>query len=80
MNFLRLRGFYQLGQKTFSSTKMRKAPGGGKGDKTVNQEFVDFLFELSNYEKNVNRNTFKSNAYRKVGRKIDERFKILISI
>ena len=23
------------------------------------------LFELSNFEKNVNRNTFKSNAYRK---------------
>ena len=45
---------------------MRKAPGGGdgKGKKTENQDFVDFLFELSNYEKNVNRNTFKSNAYR----------------
>ena len=46
---------------------MRKAPGvGGKGEKSLNQDFVDFLFELSNYEKNVNRNTFKSNAYKKV--------------
>ena len=53
-----------------SSSIMRKAPGGGsgKGEKTKNQDFVDFLFELSNYEKNVNRNTFKSNAYRKVSK------------
>ena len=46
---------------------MRKAPGGegGKGKKSINQDFVDFLFELSTYEKNVSNNTFKSNAYRK---------------
>ena len=58
--------FHQL--RTFALFTMRKAPGGGhgKGEKSKNQDFVDFLFELSNYEKNVSRNTFKSNAYRKV--------------
>jgi len=40
----------------------RKLPGQSS---SPNQDFVDMLFELSNYEKNVNRNTFKSNAYRK---------------
>ena len=40
----------------------RKNPGNAS---CPNQDFVDMLFELSNYEKNVNRNTFKSNAYRK---------------
>ena len=45
---------------------MRKAPGTGREDKVNNKEFVDFLMELSNYEKNVNRNTFKGNAYKKV--------------
>lgn len=39
----------------------RKLPG----QSCPNQDFVDMLFELSNYEKNINRNTFKSNAYRK---------------
>lgn len=47
----------------------RKLPGasgsGNGGGGCPNQDFVDFLFELSNYERNVNRNTFKSNAYRK---------------
>lgn len=40
----------------------RKAPSDESG---LNQEFVDFLFELATYEKNVNRNVFKYNAYRK---------------
>ena len=39
----------------------RKAPN----EDNPNQDFVDFLFELANYEKNVNRNVFKHNAYRK---------------
>ena len=38
----------------------RKAPS----DENPNADFVDFLFELANYEKNVNRNVFKHNAYR----------------
>lgn len=38
----------------------RKAPSDNP-----NQDFSDFLFELANYEKNVNRNVFKHNAYRK---------------
>ena len=60
--------FYCQTKKSFSvSSTMRKAPGvGGKSDKSLNQDFVDFLMELSNYEKNVNRNTFKGNAYKKV--------------
>lgn len=40
----------------------RKDPGFSDNP---NQEFVDFLLELANYEKNVNRNVFKHNAYRK---------------
>ena len=53
----------------------RKLPGiadkqtedgeGGGGGSNPNQDLIDMLFELSNYEKNVSRNTFKSNAYRK---------------
>ena len=39
----------------------RKAPEAGN----PNQDFCDFLFELANYEKNVNRNVHKHNAYRK---------------
>ena len=39
----------------------RKAPN----EDNPNQGIVDFLFELANYEKNVNRNVFKHNAYRK---------------
>ena len=39
----------------------RKAPSSDN----LNQGIVDFLFELANYEKNVNRNVFKHNAYRK---------------
>ena len=67
MKFLRGLFSYCQTQRAFSISKMRKAPGaGGKGEKSLNQDFVDFLFELSNYEKNVNRNTFKSNAYKKV--------------
>ena len=68
MKLLRFPLSYCQAQKSFSiSVTMRKAPGvGGKGEKSLNQDFVDFLFELSNYEKNVNRNTFKSNAYKKV--------------
>ena len=62
------KNFYCQPKKSFSvSSTMRKAPGvGGKSDKSLNQDFVDFLMELSNYEKNVNRNTFKGNAYKKV--------------
>ena len=39
----------------------RKAPDSNN----PNQEFVDFLIELADYEKNVSRNRFKHNAYRK---------------
>ncbi|XP_041485539.1 DNA polymerase beta-like [Lytechinus variegatus] len=39
----------------------RKAPDSNN----PNQEFVDFLVELANYEKNVNRAMHKHNAYRK---------------
>ena len=39
----------------------RKAPD----SENPNQDFTEFLFELANYEKNVNRNVFKYNAYRK---------------
>ena len=39
----------------------RKAPT----SENPNQGIVDFLFELAIYEKNVNRNVFKHNAYRK---------------
>ena len=76
MKFLRIpllycqtqRHFYCQTKKSLSvSSIMRKAPGvGEKSDKSLNQDFVDFLMELSNYEKNVNRNTFKGNAYKKV--------------
>lgn len=41
----------------------RKGPGGS--EENVNAEFVDFLMELANYEKNVNRQMHKYNAYRK---------------
>ena len=58
------------------STKMskRKAPS----EENPNADFVDFLFELSNFEKNVNRNVFKHNAYRKAASvisKLPERLK-----
>ena len=67
MKLLRVPFLYCQTQKLFSLSRMRKAPGaGGKDEKSINQDFVDFLFELSNYEKNVNRNTFKGNAYKKV--------------
>lgn len=39
----------------------RKAPQ----NESPNQDFVDFLIELANYEKNVTRALFKHNAYRK---------------
>ena len=48
----------------FATTKImskRKAPEAGN----PNQDFCDFLFELANFEKNVNRNVHKHNAYRK---------------
>ncbi len=45
---------------TARNMSKRKAP-----TDTPNQEFVDFLIELSNFERNVNRNVFKYNAYRK---------------
>ncbi len=72
MKFRQIHALYRLGTIQFSTSTMRKAPGGGdgKGAKALNQDFVDFLFELSNYEKNINRNTFKSNAYRKVNKKV----------
>ena len=59
-----------------NSTKMskRKAPS----EENPNADFVDFLFELSNFEKNVNRNVFKHNAYRKAASvisKLPERLK-----
>ena len=67
MKLLRVPFSYYQTHKSFSLSRMRKAPGaGGKDEKSINQDFVDFLFELSNYEKNVNRNTFKGNAYKKV--------------
>ncbi len=47
---------------------LRKAPGGpGKvgSPKTSNQKIAEFLFELANYERNVNREMHKYNAYRK---------------
>ena len=49
----------------------RKAPEAGN----PNQDFCDFLFELANFEKNVNRNVHKHNAYRKgkTGRTRNER-------
>ncbi len=48
----------------------RKAPGAhgvGKAGapKTSNQKIADFLFELGNYERNVNRDMHRYNAYRK---------------
>ena len=52
----------------------RKAPS----EENPNADFVDFLFELSNFEKNVNRNVFKHNAYRKAASvisKLPERLK-----
>ena len=52
----------------------RKAPEAGN----PNQDFCDFLFELANYEKNVNRNVHKFNAYRKAAgvlAKLPERIK-----
>jgi len=52
----------------------RKAPEAGN----PNQDFCDFLFELANYEKNVNRNVHKHNAYRKAAgvlSKLPERIK-----
>ena len=39
----------------------RKAPDSSN----PNAGISDFLIELANYEKNVNRNNFKHNAYRK---------------
>jgi len=50
----------QINQHQVKMSK-RKAPS----DENPNADFVDFLFELANYEKNVNRNVFKHNAYRK---------------
>ena len=45
----------------------RKLPGIAESEGgNPNQDLIDMLFELSNFEKNVSRNTFKSNAYRKV--------------
>ena len=52
----------------------RKAPDSNN----PNQEFVDFLIELTDYEKNVSRNRFKHNAYRKAAgalAKLPERIK-----
>jgi DNA polymerase beta len=37
----------------------------GPSDDNVNGQIVEFLMELANYEKNVNRQMFKYNAYRK---------------
>ena len=34
-------------------------------DTNPNQDLVDFLRELANYEKDVSKNLFKSHAYRK---------------
>nr|XP_022901624.1 DNA polymerase beta-like isoform X2 [Onthophagus taurus] len=39
----------------------RKAPS----EDNPNQDFCEFLIELADYEKNVNRNVYKYNAYRK---------------
>jgi DNA polymerase beta len=52
----------------------RKAPDSDN----PNQEIVDFLLELADYEKNVNRNVFKNNAYHKAAgvlAKLPERIK-----
>ncbi|XP_071439901.1 DNA polymerase beta-like [Hetaerina americana] len=40
----------------------RKAPS---SENNPNHDFCDFLTELANYERNVNRNVYKYNAYRK---------------
>ena len=66
MQFVRIRSICTSRRTLLTSSIMRKAPGTGREDKVNNKEFVDFLMELSNYEKNVNRNTFKGNAYKKV--------------
>ena len=66
MQFVRIRSLCTSRRTLLTSSIMRKAPGTGREDKVNNKEFVDFLMELSNYEKNVNRNTFKGNAYKKV--------------
>ena len=66
MQFVRIRSLCTSRRTLLTSAIMRKAPGTGREDKVNNKEFVDFLMELSNYEKNVNRNTFKGNAYKKV--------------
>ncbi|CAH1405728.1 unnamed protein product [Nezara viridula] len=44
----------------------RKAPA----EDNINHDFCDFLIELANYEKNVNRNIHKHNAYRKAANTI----------
>ncbi|KAK7864609.1 hypothetical protein R5R35_003198 [Gryllus longicercus] len=43
----------------------RKAPS---GENNPNHDFCEFLSELANYERNVNRNVYKYNAYRKAAR------------
>ena len=46
----------------------RKAPGSSLEDndeKSSNQKIADFLFELANYERNVNRDMHRYSAYRK---------------
>lgn len=47
-------------------------------DKSPNQDIVDILNELSDYELNVQQNLFKANAYSKAARvlgKLKERIK-----
>merc|ERR1712126_748265 len=53
-----IKGFRAMGKNPQFS-------GNGNGEKSLNHDFVDFLTELSNYEKNVKQNTFKGNVYRK---------------
>lgn len=46
----------------------RKAPS----NSNPNEDFCDFLIELANYERNVNKNIYKYNAYRKAAKSLAE--------
>ena len=44
---------------------MSKRKTGNSDNDNPNHDIAEFLMELSNYEKNVSRNTYKANAYKK---------------
>ena len=55
---------YQFSKK-HSRLRMSKRKAGNSDNDNPNKDIVEFLLELSEYEKNVSRNTFKANAYKK---------------